>query len=92
MAVINISERLRLLFNVILGTYPLKDTFFKTGLGDPVKASDTPWVRDHKISTESSAPIDPVWTLIDGSDTVFVMFAFCAKGNLSSPEEKGCVF
>ena len=61
--------RLRPLFNVLLGTYPLKDTFFKMGLGDLVKASDTPWVQDHKISTESNAPIDPVWTLIDGSDT-----------------------
>ena len=63
---------MRPLFNVLSGTYPLKDTSFKAGSGDLVKASDTPWVRDHKISTESGAPIDPVWTLIDGSDTVNV--------------------
>ena len=61
--------RLRPLFNVLLGTYPLKDTCLKMGSGDLVKANDTPWVRDLMISTESSAPIGPVWTLIDCSDT-----------------------
>ena len=38
------TERLRPLFNVLLGIYPLKDTSFKAGSGDLVKASDTPWV------------------------------------------------
>ena len=48
---------MRSLFNVLLGTYPLKDMSVKTGSSDLVKAKDSP--RDPRSKDLDGVPLYP---------------------------------